>query len=275
MDRIAKGNPESLRLELLHSFTEFEATFRQRYPVIWISTLFGPFVITVVLLVILGLVFGFEYPQKIVYHAFLTFFVFGRFIILTGMEAAQGVTPPTDEQALLYKVTMQPAELFGLVTYMDFIVALFVTFHMGILFRLPYVGEKIATLVWDGKYLLDVHPWIKRIAFLGLVLFVIFPTSTTGSIGGSIFGRLLGMSRALTLMGVLIGSILGNAIMYSFSKQINHFVTPDNMWIKIAGVLILIGLFVLIEIRYQRVKKKYFGDQANAQAKTQNSDAAA
>jgi hypothetical protein len=63
--------------------------------------------------------------------------------------------------------------------------------------------------------------------------------------------------------------------MYSFSKQINHFVTPDNMWIKIAGVLILIGLGILIEIRYQRVKKKYFGDQANAQTKTHNSDAAA
>ena len=117
-------------------------------------------------------------------------------------------------------------------------------------------------LVWDGKQLLNSQRWIKRVAFVGLVLFVVFPTSTTGSVGGSIFGRLLGMGRLLTVSGVLMGSLLGNGIMWAFAKQINQYVDPQNVWIKIVGIGILVALVVLVEIRYQRMKKKYFPKSA-------------
>ena len=246
-DQLAAADPESLKIQLLTSFTEAETTFRQHYPIIWITTLAGPFVISIILLLILGWTLGWEYPRNVISHAFLAFFILGRFIILVGMEGD-----------LRGKITMNPEDLFVLVTYMDFVSALFVAFHMGILFRLPIVGQKIAALVWDGKYLLDSYAWIKRMAFLGLVLFVIFPTSTTGSVGGSILGRLLGMSRGLTVLGVLLGSLLGNALMYFFSKQINQFITPETVWVKVVGFVVLIALIILVEVRYQRIKKKYF-----------------
>ena len=136
--------------------------------------------------------------------------------------------------------------------------AIFVEFHMGIIFRLPYVGEKLAMLVWDGKQFLTNHRWIRRMAFVGLVMFVVFPTSTTGSIGGSIFGRLLGMGRVQTVIGVLMGSMIGNGIMWIFAKQINKYFDPQNIWLKVVGVVILVALAVFIEIRYQKTKKKYF-----------------
>jgi uncharacterized membrane protein len=254
MDQLSKhsDNPQELRQELLASFNEFETGFRRRFPLLWLSTLIGPFLISLVLLVSLGLVLGWSYPQKLINHAFLTGFVLGRFVILFGMEGA------THEA---YRIALQPWELFSLVTYLDFMVAIFVAFHMGILFRLPYIGEKIAMLVWDGKYLLGIHPWIRRMAFLGLVLFVIFPTSTTGSVGGSIFGRLLGMGRLMTVSGVLIGSVLGNGLMLIFAKQINQYVNPQNVWIKLVGLGIVVALIVLIEIRYQYTKRKYFSNE--------------
>jgi len=259
MDRLASTSaksPESLRVELLDSFTHFEEGFRKDYPLFWLVTLVGPAILTAAILVCLGLIFGWEFSYNVVVHAFLAFFVFGRFIVLLGM-------PDAVQQA--YEVTMNPGELFALVTFMDVMVALFVTFHMGFLFRLPYLGPKIAALAWDGKYIMDAQPWIRRMALLGLVLFVMFPTSTTGSIGGSIFGRLLGLSRFLTVAGVMLGSILGNALMYSFSSKINQYIDPSNMWIKIAGGIILVGIFVLIEIRYQSVKKKYFKNNMPAE----------
>jgi hypothetical protein len=238
-----------MRTELLDLFTHFEEDFRRKYPLFWLVTLLGPIVSTIAILVVIGLIGGWEEAYNVVVHAFLTFFVFGRFIILLGM-------PDAVQQA--YEVSMSPGALFALVTYMDVMVALFVTFHMGFLFRAPIVGPKIAALVWDGKFIMESQPWIRRVAFLGLVLFVIFPTSTTGSIGGSIFGRLLGLSRFLTVTGVLLGSVLGNAMMFAFSNQINRYIDPSNMWIKIAGGVILVGIFILIEIRYQSVKRKYF-----------------
>ncbi len=259
MDQLSKNakNPESLRKELVRSFANFESTFRKRFPLIWTMTLIAPVVLTTMILILLGMIHGWEYPRKVIYHAFLTFFVLGRFIILVGLEGdALGKV----------QVAMQPFELFTMVTYMDFMTALFVTFHMGFLFRMPYVGPKVATLVWDGKFIMDAQPWVKRMAFLGLVLFVIFPTSTTGSIGGSIFGRLLGLSRFLTVMGVLVGSILGNLLMYAFSKQINQYIGAENYWLKIAGVGLIVAMIVLLELRYQHVKKKYLeSEMANAE----------
>ncbi len=249
MEQIPKAdNPEALHQQLLRSFTEFELSFRRRFPVIWLTTLLAPFVISAGLIVFFGLTDGWGFSRKLVGHALMTFFVFGRLIILCGLESNADDT---------YRIALSPAVLFGLVTYLDFMVALFVTFHMGFLFRIPYVGPKVAMLVWDGRFILNAQPWVKRVAFLGLVIFVIFPTSTTGSIGGSIFGRLLGLSRYMIVLGILFGSMIGNAIMYIFAKQINQYITPDNVWIKVVGVLVLVGLFALVEIRYRFVKRKY------------------
>lgn len=249
MEQISKAdNPEALHQQLLRSFTDFELSFRRRFPIIWLITLLAPFVITAGLIVFFGLTDGGGFSRKLVGHALMTFFVFGRLIILCGLESGAQDT---------YRIALSPAVLFGLVTYLDFMVALFVTFHMGFLFRIPYVGPKVAMLVWDGKFILNAQPWVKRVAFLGLVIFVIFPTSTTGSIGGSIFGRLLGLSRYMTVLGILFGSIIGNAIMYTFAKQINQYITPDNVWIKIVGVVVLVALVALVEIRYRFVKQKY------------------
>ena len=254
------SDPESLRSELVRSFSSFETSFRSRFPMLWLVTLLAPVVVTVVLLVVLGLINGWDYPQKLVGHALATFFIFGRFIVLVGTEGAASVVETAEKG---FRVLLSPGELFAMVTYMDFMVALFVTFHMGILFRLPNVGPKIAMLVWDGKFIMDAQPWIKRVAFLGLVLFVMFPTSTTGSIGGSIFGRLLGLSRWMTVCGVLLGSIAGNALMYGFSKQINQYVGPENYGIKIVGIVLLIVLVFLMELRYRKVKNKFLDRQTS------------
>ncbi|MCH2182962.1 MAG: hypothetical protein MK108_13235 [Mariniblastus sp.] len=249
MEQISKAdNPEALHQQLLRSFTEFELSFRRRFPIIWLVTLLAPFVVSAGLIIFFGLTDSWSFSRKLVGHAFMTFFVFGRLIILCGLDSSAQDT---------YQIALSPAVLFGLVTYLDFMVALFVTFHMGFLFRIPYVGPKVAMLVWDGRFLLNAQPWVKRVAFLGLVVFVIFPTSTTGSIGGSIFGRLLGLSRYMTVLGILIGSMIGNGIMYLFAKQINQYITPDNVWLKVVGVLALVGLVALVEIRYRFVKRKY------------------
>ena len=61
----------------------------------------------------------------------------------------------------------------------------------------------------------------------------------------------------MTVTGILIGSIIGNGIMYLFAKQINQYITPGNVWVKIVGVILLVALFGLVEIRYRFVKKKY------------------
>jgi membrane protein insertase Oxa1/YidC/SpoIIIJ len=63
------------------------------------------------------------------------------------------------------------------------------------------------------------------------------------------------------VLGVLFGSVIGNAIMYAFSKQINQYVGRENYWLKIAGIVLIIGLVVLMELRYRHVKNKYLNSE--------------
>ena len=237
----------------LHSMFEgFEKRFRAERPILWWATLLSPFLLTVTVLGLLSAINGPGYAFKCVNHALLTFFVLGRFVMLAGVS---GETSST-----VAKIAMSPGELFFLVTYLDFMVALFVTFHMGVLFRVPKIGPKLAMLVWDGKFFMESQPWIKRVAFGGLVSFVIIPFSTTGSIGGSILGRLLGLSRWTTVGGVLLGSVLGNGIMYVFARQINKYL-QDNWTFRIIGLLLIVAICILLEWRYRAVKNKYIKTQ--------------
>ena len=233
----------SFRDALIKSFSSFERQFHQKYPLAWWTALLGPFLLTALILVLIGSIYGWGMSQNFLVSGFTTFFFFGRFAI-----AGAGALPG---------IQLSPTQAFWMLTYMDVMVALFVTFHMGILFRLPWVGAKIGALVYDGKFILDRYRWMKRIAFVGLIVFVIFPTSTTGSIGGSIFGRLLGLGRTWTLLGIACGSMLGNLLMLWIGESIQHYIDPNNIWTKIGSLAVVVVVMVLIETRYRQLKKRY------------------
>ena len=99
--------------------------------------------------------------MKFVWAAIATFVVLGRFVILTGQDpealTAQNV-------GWWNELGLTSGQLFGMLTYMDLLIALFVTFHMGILFRVPWLGQKIAGLASDGKFIMEQQPWLRRLA---------------------------------------------------------------------------------------------------------------
>ena len=248
------GDIASVHRQIVEEFERFEVSFRRNWPISWLASLVGPFLITGVILVLLYVMVGREFAEKSVAHAFLTFFVFGRLIILGGGENSV--------------VQLSPGQLFWMVTYMDLMVAVFVACHMGIIFRVPFLGKILVELVGDGQFLLKKNPWIRRIAYLGLVSFVVFPTSTTGSVGGSIFGRLLGMQRWTTVSAIALGSILGNGLMFLLSEKINQSAIKDNVWLKLIGLLVLVSIFFLLERRYRIMKKRFMEEEMRAKQPT-------
>jgi hypothetical protein len=251
----ATTEPNDLRKRIVQSFEEFDVHFRENHPVSWAVTLIGPLVLTAAILALIWIYMGFKKVVALLVAELITFVFLGRFVIVFGSEQIKGygrVVPPTS------------AELFAMVTYMDLVVAFVFIFHMGFLFRLPVIGKKVGALVIDGKFILDKQPWMKRVAFIGLVLFVVFPTSTTGSIGGSIFGRLLGLTRLNTFFAIALGSILGNGIMWVLAKQVQQYIDPNNIWYKILGIVIVVALVVIIEWRYRKLKNKYMTESSDS-----------
>ena len=236
---------------------DFEEIYRHDHPVAWWLALVGPVVITGL---ILGLIYVIQGPDVVYSYlaaAATAFFVLGRFIILIGQNE------PSADAAWFVKYTehLSARNLFMMLTYLDTMVAVFVAFHMGIVFRLPWIGPRIRDIVSDGHFILRKQPWIRRTAFMGLVFFVIFPTSTTGSVGGSIFGRLLGMNRLRVVLAILIGSILGNGLMLVFSEQISKYVKNDSWTLRITGVAAMIIALYLFERKFRRIKNEHLAQE--------------
>ena len=260
-----KTDPGGMSRQLVGSIDKFEKAFRKEYPQYWWISLLAPVLVTAALLIGFGLFSedGWQFSGKVILNAFITFFALGRFVICYPAFIAGASGDPLLPDwlgGLEPYLDFSAGNLFWLVTYMDFMVALFVTFHMGLLFRIPWVGPKIAMLVWDGKFVMDSQPWIRKIAFWGLAIFVIFPTSTTGSIGGSIFGRLLGLSRGMTVLGVLVGSLMGNGLMLVFSEFISAYV-KDSFELKIVGFVILVVAMFFLERRYRAAKERFLKNE--------------
>lgn len=228
--------------QMLASFLQFEKNFYRNYFPLWLGTLIGPWVLTAILFGVLYVTSDRTYWWKLVNAAFLSFVLLGRFTIV----AATSLRLPA-------------THLFWMVTYQDIMVALFFAFHVGYMYRLPWVGPKIAELSVDSEFILAHQPWMKRLTFLGLLAFIAFPLAATGSVGGAVFGRLLGLSRWAIFWGSTIGAVIGNAGMLFLNKSIERMFPnlQDDPIMKWGGIPIVLLIILLLERRYRSMKKAY------------------
>lgn len=237
------GSP--LRELLVAREHEFNLTFRQRAPVIWWTTLVGPFLATGVLLAVLGALYGGAFVRRLVAIGLATGFLLGRFVILGG----------DDPEIVEAQRFLSRLELTLMVIWLDLMTASVLAFHSGFLFKLPWIGRRLAGLVEDGQFILKLNPWMRRATFAGLVAFVMFPLAATGSVGGSIFGRLLGLSRAATFAAVMVGSVLGSSVVYFGAGMLGRYIDRNNPWMLVSGAVVIVGIIYLLNSRYQRMKR--------------------
>lgn len=224
----------------------FEQRLRKDFPLIWAATLFGPLILSVLVLVVLYFTHGAVYAYKLLGTVLATFFFFGRFVILGGSE------PELAEIQQFFS----PEFLFGMVVYMDAMVATIFVFHAGFLFKIPWLGSRLSDLANDGHFILEMHPWIRRAAFFGLIAFVAFPLAATGSVGGAILSRILGMNKIRAYFAIIAGSFVGCGIMYFGSQIINTYLPRDNPFVTIGGIGIVAIIIVLLNIWYGRLKAR-------------------
>lgn len=229
---------------------------------VWFFTLIGPFALSLTLLVLLYFEHGWPFVKTLLLAAAAVFFFFGRFVILGGSSGSSTETSGVVDEAM-QEAVQQAARFFSsgelafLVFYMDVMVACLLAFHIGFLYRLPLLGEKIKELQEDGKFILASNPWMKSATFAGIVAFCVFPLAATGSVGGSIFGRLLGMSRLGTFLGVVTGSAVGCSLMYFGAALINRYLDRDNPWLTIGGIVFVVLMILWLNQRYRKMKAQW------------------
>lgn len=262
MDRSQPAEQDSAALAAEES--RFGESFRREHPIQWWTTLVGPFAATAAVLLAVLATHDLAYLQKLLVTAAATFFVFGRFVILGGVEA----DPAASEQLAEIHGFLTRGELFAMVVWMDVATATVLVYHQGFLFKLPFLGPRLLGLVEDGRFILKRQPWIRRATFAGLVAFVMFPLAATGSVGGAIFGRLVGLSRGAALAAIVLGSVLGCGAMYLGAGVINRHVDRSNPWLTVGGIAVVLAVIVLLNWRYRCMKRRAAGEAGDGPAGT-------
>ena len=242
MNSIAEAHARPSQLD-----AERNLAFRSEHPFWWWFTLVGPVPVTLTVLALLWFERGAEFVWQLLGTALATFILLGRFVILGG----------TDPEMEKISSFLTSGELFAMVVYMDVAVACVLAFHLGFLYRVPFIGPRVEALEQDSEFILHSNRWIRRATFLGLVAFVAFPLAATGSVGGAIFGRLLGMSRVATFAGVVIGSLVGCGAMYFGAALINAQLDRDNPWLLAGGIAVIAAIILFLNHRYRQLKQRF------------------
>jgi len=162
-------------------------------------------------------------------------FYLGKLIILSG--AAPDST-----------FGMSTLALAALVVFVDMVVAYFFAYNLHHVYRIPRVGPWLERLQHFCRYWLARNTWMRRWAFTGVLLFVMFPLTGTGAPGGSILGRIVGLRPVTTLLAIATGSLLGCGLMAAFAVRLEPVFhgLQRELWFQISGLAILAILLVVL-----------------------------
>ncbi len=188
-----------------------------------------PLLVTAAGLAVLWFVSGFGAVQRLVGYGVVSFFALGKLLILKGI---------TDR-------VFGPFELAALVLYMDVAAAFFLVFNLDHVYRIRGFGGRLERLQESGREMLAGHPWMGKLTFTGVALFVMFPLTGTGAIGGSLFGRLLGMRKYEILLAIFAGSAAGCFGIALLADRVAA-ILPEPVRESILFDAIGIGLVVLL-----------------------------
>lgn len=167
--------------------------------------------------------------------AAVSFFYLGKLVILSG------ALPD-------HSFGMTAIELAIMVFLMDLWVAYCFAYNLHHVYRIPRVGPWLERLQGYCRYWLSRQPWMRRWAFTGVMLFVMFPLTGTGAPGGSILGRIVGLRARTTLFAIALGSTLGCGLMAGFAARLEPSFRElrDEWWFAAAGLAILAILLVVL-----------------------------
>ncbi|MEM7310157.1 MAG: small multi-drug export protein [Planctomycetota bacterium] len=109
-----------------------------------------------------------------------------------------------------------PWGLALMVWLIDLMVAFALSSGLGAFERMPLVGSWLGRARTRAVQVLAEFPRLERMAFLGVVVFVLLPLASTGAVTGSFAARLTGLSRLAGVLAIALGSA-GTAACFAFA----------------------------------------------------------
>lgn len=134
------------------------------------------------------------------------------------------------------------------IALLDVLAGLFMALNFDLALKIPLLGRWIRDFIRCGRKFLSDRPWLERLYFVGLVLFVMFPLQGSGGIGGTIVGRMLGMSRLEVFAAIVVGAIVGCLAIALASAYIS-ILFHENLKAGITLVAIIVFAILIVYAR--------------------------
>jgi len=135
---------------------------------------------------------GAEGLRQVGVHAATSLLVVGKFIVFAGLQ----------DDAL------SPRVLAIMVWLIDLCFAVCLASGLESLERAPVLGRWLRRARRRAVEVIARYPGLERMAFLGVVAFVMLPLAATGAISGSFAARMLGLTRIAGVLAIAIGSAI-------------------------------------------------------------------
>ena len=136
------------------------------------------------------------------------------------------------------------------IAFVDIVVCLFLIWNFDLAKKLPFIGSGIRRMQIKGTSILESMPWVERLTFFGIVIFVMIPFQGSGAFAGTILGRSVGLSVTSNLLAVGTGALVGSvliALSVIYGLGFLGYLGP----IQVAGVIIFIMICGILYFIYR------------------------
>jgi uncharacterized membrane protein len=215
-------------------------------------TLLGPFA---VIGLALWLVWIFASPRdsyELMILSAASFFWFGTTVIFTpilGVDVGggmRGLELPFGGPTIEIHFGVWDIALW--VMLLNTAAAFLYAYNLDLLERLPVVGPYLQRARRNARTTLDRHPWIRRLAEAGIVLFVVSPLPGSGQLGGCFVGRVIGLPKRTTFLVVALAGIGVSAFYAMFAGYLAKMLDEADVgpWFRVGGFVVVLVLAWLI-----------------------------
>jgi uncharacterized membrane protein len=174
------------------------------------------------------------------------------YIAMIGLIVAYIVPPAGKETVIPLGVVIGlPWWLMAFtMAFFDVMGALFIIWNFRFALAIPFLGVWIERMMKGGREYFDARPWLERLYYVGLILFVMVPFDGSGGISGAIIGRMMGMKKRLIILCVAIGAFFSTFAIALGSDFIITLLSQDLVMGLIAILILLLFIGVGLVVRH-------------------------
>ncbi len=144
----------------------------------------------------------------------------------------------------------------SVIAFVDVVTSYFLLWNFYIAEKIPLVGGWIRKFRDFGAQKMKEKNWIKKVAFVGVAIFVVVPFQGSGGVGASILGRVIGMNKYQAWLAIIIGSFSGCFLIATISYYLSDAILKTFRSSVFQGMGLLIVLAVIFVFLYSFFKHR-------------------